>query len=47
MNDPKHPYSFWISKKDLEIITKKAKKYTEGNVSAWLRLAAKKYTPKP
>lgn len=37
--------NFKISRKDMQVIAKNAKKYTDCNVSAWLRYAATRFKP--
>lgn len=32
---------------DYEEVQRKANKYANGNISAWLRIAGRMYTPKP
>lgn len=37
--------NFKISRREMLIVEKQAKKYTEGNVSAWLRYSATRFKP--
>jgi hypothetical protein len=39
-------YNFKVKPSLMRLITAKAKKYCEGNVSAWLKRAAAEYDPK-
>lgn len=39
------PINVKVSAGELALFKKKAKKHTEGNYSAWLRLAGREYTP--
>lgn len=43
--EPRHLINFKITGKDQALLTQRAKKFANGNLSAWLRYAGSHYVP--